>query len=257
MKITAPYGYDEIVPLQKTHHVLMPTGAAPAFCRALNALAISLAEFTTAARDYPIVFASMDSGETFAPVIVLGLDQGTNLFIDEAGAWDRGAYFPAFARRYPFCISKLYVDGEPSGERVVCVAASYIDPGGVPLFDAQGAPSATWQATERLLSEYEADLDRTAQMCAALARLRLFEPFTLQVMGPDKPQVKLSGMYRIGESRLADLKPASHKVLVTKGFMGLIYAHLHSLENFRRLADRQSARAARHAAGQYGSSGAR
>jgi hypothetical protein len=50
MQITAPYGYDEIVPLQKTHRVLLPAGTTPAFCRRLNALAVSVAEFTAAAR---------------------------------------------------------------------------------------------------------------------------------------------------------------------------------------------------------------
>ena len=257
MKITAPYGYDEIVPLQKTHRVLMPSGTTPAFCRTLNALAISLAEFSVAGRDYPIVFASVDAGRSFAPVIVLGLDQGANLFVDEDGAWDPASYFPAFVRRYPFCISKLYVDGEPSSERVVCVAKAYVDPGGVALFDAKGAATPAWQAAERLLAEYEADLDRTAQMCAALARLQLLEPFTLEVMPPQGAPVKLAGMSRVSEAKLRDLKPASHKVLVNKGFMGLIYAHLHSLDNFRRLAARQSARAAAAAMRQRGSSGAR
>ena len=45
-------------------------------------------------------------------MIVLGLEAGVNLFVNEAGEWARGVYFPAFVRRYPFCISKLYVDGE-------------------------------------------------------------------------------------------------------------------------------------------------
>ena len=243
MKITAPYGYEEIVPLQKDHRVLMPAGTTPAFCRKLNALAISLAEFTAAARDYPIVFASLDRGKSFAPVIVLGLAEGANLFLDEAGQWDRTTYFPAFVRRYPFCISKLYVDGEAKSERVVCVAKAYVDDAGMALFDAQGKPSSRWRAAERLLSEYEADLDRTAQMCAALARLQIFEPFTMQVMSEaNQPQVKLAGMHRVSEPKLRDLKPASHKVLVNKGFMGLIYAHLHSLENFQALLARQAAR---------------
>jgi hypothetical protein len=39
--------------------------------------------------------------------------------------------------------------------------------------------------------------------------------------------------------------------------MGLIYAHLHSLENFRRLASRQAAQHAAAAQRQRGSSGAR
>jgi hypothetical protein len=211
MQITAPFGYDDIVPLQKTHRVLMPQGTTPVFCRSLNALAISQAEFTAAAHDYPIVFASLDRGKSFAPVIVLGLSEGSNLFVSAGGDWDPQVYFPAFVRRYPFCISKLYVDGEAKSERVVCVARDYL-------------------------------LDRTAAMCAALARLQLLESFTMQVTTANVPQVKLQGIYRVSEDKLKDLKPASHKVLVNKGFMSLIYAHLHSFENFQRLVARQEAR---------------
>ncbi len=239
MKISAPYGYDQIVPLQKTHRVRMPAGATPAFCRRLNALAVSLAEFTVAARDYPIVFATLDGARSFAPVIVVGLDRESNLFVDASGEWDRTAYFPAFVRRYPFCISKLYVDGEPKSERVVCVASASIDAQGVELFDAAGAPTQRWREAERLLAEFEADLDRTAQMCATLARMQLLEPFTIQVLAEDRSQVKLDGMHRVSEARLRDLKAASHKMLVGKGIMGLVYAHLHSLENFSRLAARR------------------
>ena len=240
MKITAPYGYDEIVPLQKTHRVLRAAGATPAFCRTLNAIALSLAEFTVAARDYPIVFASLDAGESFAPVALLGLEQGSNLFVDASGQWAPDAYVPAFVRRYPFCISKLYVDGEPRSERVACVAAAWIDASGAALFDAQGRATAQWQAIERLLAEYEADLDRTALMCASLARLQLLEPFTVQRLGGPQPEFRLSGMFRVAEARLKDLKAASHKALAEKGFTSLVYAHLHSLENFSRLAARQT-----------------
>lgn len=235
MVITPPFGYDEIVPLQKQHRVLMPQGTTPAFCRKLNALAVSASEFTVAGRDYPIVFASADAGKTYAPVIVLGLSEGSNLFIGPQGEWDATVYLPAFVRRYPFCISKVYVDGAPNGERLVCVAKAYVDAGGVALFDAQGEPAPRWQAVERLLAEYETDLDLTAQMCAAFARLELFKPFSMQVVEGGRSGVKLHGMFRVDEASLQGLNPASHKVLVTKGFMGRIYAHLHSLENFQRL----------------------
>jgi len=242
VKITAPHGYGEIVPLQKTHRVRLPGGATPPFCRALNAIAVSCAEFVPAGRDYPIAFASLDNARTFAPVAVLGLEAAQNLFVDAAGQWDPGAYVPAFVRRYPFCISKLYVDGEPRGERVVCVASACVDPGGDPLFDAQGAATPAWRASERLLVEYEADLDRTARLCAALERMQLFEPFTVQSVGGAAPEVSLAGLYRVSETKLADLKPASHKILAAHGFTGLVHAHLHSLRNFSRLAGRRSAR---------------
>jgi hypothetical protein len=248
MRITAPYGYDEIVPLTKQHRVLVPAGGTPAFCRKLNALAISFSEFNAAARDYPIVFASVDQARSFAPVVVLGLAEGQNLFVDASGDWDRGCYLPAFVRRYPFCISKLYVDGEPRSERVVCVAKAYVDPGGIELFDAEGRPRARWRDTERLLAEYEADLDRTAQMCAAFARLQILAPFSMQVLEAGRRSVRLAGMFRVDEAKLKDLKPASHKVLVGKDFMARIYAHLASLENFSRLYARERRDAQRPAA---------
>jgi hypothetical protein len=243
MKITAPYGYGEIVPLQKRHRVLMHAGSTPSFCRTRNAIAISLAEFTAAARDYPIVFATLDGGRSFAPVVLLALAEGVNAFVDASGEWDPAAYFPAFVRRYPFCISKLYVDGEAQSERVVCVASAYLDEAGTALFDEEGHATPRWQAAERLLAEFEADLDRTAAMSAALARLQLLEPFSVQLLGGPAEtsgvQMKMAGMYRVSEAKLRDLKAASHKMLVAKGFMSLLYAHLHSLQNFSRLAARQ------------------
>jgi len=241
MKITPPFGYDEIVPLRREHRVLMPSGGStPAFCRTLNAIAVSAAEFPVAGRDYPLVFASLDAGKTFAPVAVLGLTQGANLFVDASGNWDSSTYVPAFVRRYPFCISKLYVDGAPAGERVVCVAKAYLDQGGIALFDGRGKPTPRWQQLEQLLAQYEADLDRTADLCAALARLELLTPFSMQVLGGQKTvELRMGGMHRVDEARLHALRPASHKVLVNKGYMSAIYAHLHSLENFTRLYARQ------------------
>jgi hypothetical protein len=233
MSISAPFGYDEIVPLEKSHRVLMPSGTTPSFCRTINALAVSVGEFVAAARDYPIVFASADAGQSFAPVILLGLEAGVNLFLDETGEWDRAAYFPAYVRRFPFCLSK---------ERVVCIVKSYVDAGGVPLYDARGNATPRWQAAEALLAGFDADLERTAQMCAALARLELLESFSMQVK--EAPEIQLSGMVRVAEPKLRALAPARVKALVDKGFMGLVYAHLHSLENFSRLVARRNLRRA-------------
>jgi hypothetical protein len=211
----------------------MPSGTTPSFCRTINALAVSVGEFVAAARDYPIVFASADAGTSFAPVILLGLEAGVNLFLDETGEWDRAAYFPAYVRRFPFCLSK---------ERVVCIVKSYVDAGGVPLYDERGNATPRWQAAEALLAGFDADLERTAQMCAALAKLELLESFNVQVK--DAPEIQLSGMVRVAEPKLRALAPARVKALVDKGFMGLVYAHLHSLENFSRLAARWTLRKA-------------
>jgi hypothetical protein len=227
--------------------VLLPGGegsAVPGFATRVNAMAISFSEFAVAQRDYPIVFSSADGGETFAPVVVLGLADAQNLFVDAAGRWAAGAYVPAFVRRFPFCISRVFVDGVAQDQRLVCVEKSYIDDGGIALFDPRGEPAPPWVERERLLAEYEKDLDTTAQMCAAFRKLDLFVPFTMQVKQGEAAGLTMNGMYCIDESRFIAQKAASHKALATKGLAARIYAHLFSLGNFSRLVDRAVVRAA-------------
>ena len=103
MQITPPFGYREIVPLQKTQGVKLPApGKVPEFCASTNAMPISFSEFRVAGHDYPLVFASGDSGKTFAAVAVVGLANGENLFARD-GTWVPDMYVPAYVRRYPFC----------------------------------------------------------------------------------------------------------------------------------------------------------
>jgi SapC len=247
MQITPPFGYSDIAPLEKHHRVLLPGGegsAVPGFAARVNAMAISFSEFAVAQRDYPIVFSSADGGASFAPVVVLGLADAQNLFVDQAGRWAEGAYVPAFVRRFPFCISRIFVDGVVQDERLVCVEKSYIDEGGIALFDAAGGPTPPWIERERLLAEYEKDLDTTAQMCTAFSKLDLFVPFTMQVKHGEAAGLKMNGMYCIDESRFVAQKAASHKALATRGLAARVYAHLFSLGNFSRLVDRALARAA-------------
>lgn len=237
LTITPPYGYREIVPMQKTDRVLMPRGSTPEFCRSANTLAISCGEFVAVARDYPIAFASGD-GATFAPVTVLGLAEGQNLFVETDGLWAADHYVPAFIRRYPFCLARVTVEGKARTDRIVCVEKSYVDANGLPLYDEAGKASANWAGFEQLLQNYENDLELTAQMCQAFAKLGLFEPFEFRVVNGGEAALTIKGMHRIDEKRFLDLKPASHKALVTKGYMARIYSHFNSLDNFGRLYQR-------------------
>jgi hypothetical protein len=242
LTITPPFGYTELHPLQKSDRVLIPHGATPGFCRTINAIALSWGEFIAAAREYPIVFAGGNES-AFVPVAVLGLTDGQNLYVNDQGEWDRASYVPAFVRRYPFCIARLSVDGQERAERMVCVEKAYVDAQGIALYDASGQATQQWQAYEKLLQEYEADLELTTQMCSILAKLELFAPFQFQVLQGKDPAFTMKGMFRVDEKKLADLKPVNHKALVTRGLMSRIYAHMHSLENFGRIYSRAVARA--------------
>ena len=120
MEIAPPFGYKEIVPLLKTHKVrLLKQGEVPPFVRDLNAIPISFMEFARVALNYPIVFTSGDKGETFAPVAVLGIQGGENLFVTK-DAWAASTYVPAYARRFPFCMWSRVSTQVPAGPREPC-----------------------------------------------------------------------------------------------------------------------------------------
>jgi hypothetical protein len=243
MDIAPPFGYREVVPFLKTHKVrLLAPAEVPAFARQANAIPISYTEFQAVCRDYPIVFSSDDAKTAFAPVAVTGLSAGENLFSVE-GQWAPGVYVPAYVRRYPFCMAKVNVNNVEQKDRLICIEKAHLDDDGEALFDA-GAPTRKWQDLERLLGEYEKDLERSREMCALLADYGLLEPFTMQATPKQsgaKP-LQMTGMFRVAEKKIEDLNSAQLKNLVRKGILARVYLHLLSLENFGRLLDRRAAR---------------
>jgi hypothetical protein len=241
MQINPPFGYSEIVPLYRNQKVRLPApGALPEFCRRVNAVPISYSEFGAACRDYPLAFITTDQGQTFIPVGVLGVTGGENLFLRD-GRWDNSVYLPAYLRRYPFCMARVTLDSVEQADRLICVEKAFLSDDGERMFDDAGAALSRWQPIEKLLQEYEADLERGRAMCAILADYALLEPFTLQTSLKERGAMNLGGMYRVDERKLEFLNAAQHKNLIRKGIMGRIYAHLISLENFARLLIRKDA----------------
>lgn len=243
MQIAPPFGYNEVVPFLKTQKVrLLGAGEVPEFVQRGNAIPISHTEFQPVSRDYPIVFTSGDGGKTFAAVAVLGVAAGENLFY-QGGAWAPRVYVPAYARRYPFCMARVKLDKVERKDRLICVEKSRLDEAaGEAMFDAAGKPSEKWSALERLLSEYEADLERVRETCALLGDYGLLEAFTMQATPKGGEPVQLKGMHRVSEKKLEGLNAAQLKNLMRKGAMARIYMQLLSLQNFARLLERKSAR---------------
>lgn len=245
MQIAPPFGYKEVVPFLKTQKVrLLAAGEVPEFAQRGNAIPISLSEFQVVARHYPIVFTSGDAGKSYAPVAVLGMTAAENLFYAN-GAWESGVYVPAYARRFPFCMARVNVNRVEQKDRLICVEKSFVEgEGGEALFDSGGQAGEKWKGLERLLSEYETDLERSREMCAILADYGLLEPFSMQAtLAKEKGggAMQVTGMHRVAEKNLESLNAAQLKNLIRKGILARVYIHLLSLENFGRLLDRKAA----------------
>lgn len=242
MDIKPPYGYQEIVPLTKTHRVILPRERIlPAVFRNLTALPLSFTEFAAAGRDYPIAFLSGDNGKTYVAMAAFGLENQQNLFVMTDNTWDARTYLPAYVRRYPFCMTRVTVDGKEQPERIACVEKRAITEKGVVLYDAKGEPLPEWESRRKLLFEFEADLARTEEMCRILAGLGLFEAFTMQAVPNQGTPLAMTGMHRIAEQKLNDLPADKLKEFAQNGILARIYCHLISLANFSRLLDRRAA----------------
>jgi hypothetical protein len=239
MDIRPPYGYQEIVPLTKQHRVLLPEPRKlPMTFRNINALPLSFTEFGAACRDYPIAFIPAAGGRSFVAMAVLGLEKEQNLFVTDDGAWDAGVYLPAYVRRYPFCMTRVTVDGKEQPERIACVEKRAIIDKGEELHDAKGTPTPIWEERKKLLFDYENDLARSDEMSRAIAELGLLETFTMQAVPNQGTPVSMTGMHRVAEQKLSGLAPEKLRELTQNGILARVYAHLISLSNFGRLLDR-------------------
>ncbi len=65
-------------------------------------------EFAKAAGEYAVIFAGDD--KRVMPAAVLGIQNDSNLYVDEEGRWT-SRYIPAFVRRYP-CVSSSAHSGK-------------------------------------------------------------------------------------------------------------------------------------------------
>ena len=248
MDITPPYGYQEVVPLTKEHRVLLPSdGKLPQTFHQMMVMPLSYSEFSLACHDYPVVFISGDQGKSAVAMVMVGVEQQRNLFIETDHTWDRSVYVPAYVRRYPFCMTRVNVSGTEQPERMACVekrAISTTGDGGTALHDAKGEALPVWEPLRKLLFEFEADLARTEAMCKILLELGLLEPFTMQAKPNEGEPLTLSGMYRVNEQKVAELAGDKLKELVQNGILPRIYAHLISMSMFNKLLLRRAARAA-------------
>jgi hypothetical protein len=204
------------------------------FCRHVNAVPLTAAEFRSAAGEYPIVFAE---GEVPQPVVVLGVRKAENLFVSEAGEWT-GRYIPAFVRRYPFVFSS---SGPDAQRFALCVDEAFEgfnrEGRGQALFDGDGEPSPYVGRVLRFLQEYRAQFLRTRAFAQRLKEMDLLEPMQARIPAPGR-QLAVGGFSVVRRDRLKALPGERLSQLAAGDELELLYLHLQSLRHFEALRNR-------------------
>ncbi|MGC8625678.1 MAG: SapC family protein [Phycisphaerae bacterium] len=219
------------------------------FTKGTNSVPVAALEFVRAATEYPIVFAG-PAPERLMPVVVLGLRNEENLFVDADGKWT-GVYIPAFIRRYPFVLAErnngqdlsVCVDTAFSGWTDPRAAGAATNGSPVPeatepgeaLFDDQGVETPFLKNVLDFLGQYQANIRQTQAFVKKLHDLNLLVGREIHARDTTRQPLALRGFFAIDEAKLNALNDTQIIELYRQGFLGLIHAHLISLGNIARL----------------------
>jgi len=220
---------------------LKPSATGLKFVAQTVALPIAPLEIGYAAAEFPIVFAVQEDG-TGTPIGLFGVREKENLMVDDNGNW-LGHYIPGFIRRYPFVLNI-----DPQNERPFVVFDEAFDglgefADGERLFNEDGSETEFMKATVGFLSEFSAQSEAAQQFVANLKKHDLLVPQQVVFTRTKDETYTLDGFQIVDEKRLLALPDAALLELTRSGDLGRIYAHLLSLNNITRIAQRMKAAA--------------
>ena len=235
-----PLFYNDLMPLNSQDHVTYKTRSTDTAPWLVGAHAVPLTaeEFIHAGRHYPIVFAAADQP---VPLALMGLNEGVNMFVDEAGRLlDLNVYVPAYARRYPFMLAKLQPD---SDELSLCFdptsdLVGEMDEGNA-LFE-DGQPSEQTKGMLEFCRNFEEAGIRTQQFVDELNKHNLLMDgeVSIQHQGFEQPFI-YRGFKMVDQEKLRDLRGDVLRSMNQNGMLALIFAHLFSLDLISGLFARQ------------------
>ena len=228
--------YDKVVPVSPQRHGNLAVERVDfSFAAKVNAVPLTAVEIPLAAREYTIVFAGTD--EAVVPMVVLGVAESQNLYLDENKAW-KADYIPAFVRRYPFVFSQ----NEDATQFTLCVDDTWSgcnrEGRGRRLFDDQGQQTPYLQTMLKFLSDYQAQFVRTQAYCKKLKELNLLEPMQAQLVMPGGEKRQLGGFLGVTRARIKTLAAEKLAELAKTDELELTYLQMASLNNLGSVVNR-------------------
>ena len=236
-----PIFYNDLLPLSSADHAdykVRSVEAAP-FLTTQHAVPLTIDEFVPAQRFAPIIFSA---GADSVPLLLMGLNEGVNIFVDDEGKLRGPAYVPAYLRRYPWVLAKLRPDSE---ELSLCFDPTSPAVGafeeGQPLFE-EGKPSELTQGVLKFCEDFEQAAARTGQFVKDLQDMDLLMDGEVAIQTPiaEQPFV-YRGFRMINEEKLRDLRGDQLRKINQNGMLPLIHAHLFSLQLMRDIFEAQVA----------------
>jgi hypothetical protein len=221
--------------------------ASFAFLANFPVVEVVMGELSAAASVFPIFFVEREGG--YAPIALLSLVDGQNMFVESDGRWS-GLYMPAAFRRYPFTIGPGEVDGQ-TGPALLIEEEAMSDDEGEPIFAPEGQDESNSPLGRvlRLITETDRSHAQTRALIAELKDADVIRPAELTV-NLDGQNRNIGGLFGVDEERLRALSDEAFLKLRHSGALTLAHIQMQSVGQVQRLVQRHNAREAALRAGQ-------
>jgi hypothetical protein len=224
-----------IVPLSKEAHqsLKVDARAAAAYGDNLRFTHVVAKEFPLLVVHYPILFAKDANTGEFYCGVMLGFEEGENLFLQE---WrDLDYYRPLGLQRVPF-----YANGPDVAIDLDHPRVGVED--GVALFTEFGEPSRYLQRIIWAFQDLSNGITITRSFITALLQLKLIEPLSLEAEFDDGTTRNCAGLYGVNQEALSALPDQVVVDLFRLGYLRLIHFMIASLKQFPVLARKKNGR---------------
>lgn len=195
-------------------------------------------DFFTLAAEFPLVFVKSNDSSDFVPVAIMGLREGQNLYC-QTEQW-KARVIPVSFNSAPFAIARADPEGEQLAVLIEEDSVLLSDSAGEALFTDNGERTDYLERRIDSMVEFAQQTVNTQAICKHLADKELLATHRLQLQHrPDVPSYNIDGIYTVDEKALNGLSDEDFLQLRSRGLLPMIYAHLTSLQQLRRVSQMQ------------------
>ncbi len=227
-----------IVPLNKETHksLKVDARAAAAYGDNQRFTHVIVKEFPLLVVHYPILFSKDANTGEFHCGVMLGFDEGENLFLEE---WrDLEFYRPLGLQRVPFYANGPDVAIDLDHARVGVAE-------GIALFTEVGQPTRYLQRIIWAFQDLSSGITVTRSFITSMLQLKLIEPIVIEAEFDDGTTRECGGLYTVNQEALSALPDQTVVDLFRLGYLRLIHIMIASLKQFRSWPARRTAACSR------------
>lgn len=200
------------------------------FAEKQTIIPILYSEFKLFCCEYPIVFVGDE--KPIAAIVVKLTEESENLAINKEGRW-RGAYVPAFLRRYPFILAEVKkgVFSLAYDEESGCFGGEE----GEAVLDENGKPTERIQKIIEFLNRYEEEMTATHRFVETLKEKRVLDESVL-TYAVEGEEHRIGGFRSVVREKVNEVDDETLLEWARKSWLDLIAMQQLSMKNFQKLA---------------------